>query len=111
MQDPRFKETVIVMLYHNHEEGAAGLVINKPIETMFISELFKNSNIVPPKKLVEKEIIIYWGGPGNPEHIFFIHSFLKPISNKTFSAFFFVHLISFVILFSSYFSLSSNIET
>ena len=32
MQDPRFKETVIVMLYHNQEEGAAGLVINKPID-------------------------------------------------------------------------------
>ena len=32
MPDPRFKESVILMLYHNSEEGAAGLVINKPIE-------------------------------------------------------------------------------
>ena len=41
MLDPRFKETVIVMLYHNQEDGAAGLVLNKPIETMSINELFE----------------------------------------------------------------------
>ena len=74
MQDPRFEETVIVMLYHNQEKGAAGLVINKPIKTMFISELFKVSNIIPPDKIAKKEITLYWGGPVEPEHIFFIHS-------------------------------------
>ena len=74
MPDPRFKETVIVMLYHNQEEGAAGLVINKPIETMSIRELFKSSNLSPPDKMEEKEITIYWGGPVDPQHIFFIHS-------------------------------------
>ena len=74
MQDPRFKETVIVMLYHNQEEGAAGLVVNKPIEIMSIRELFKNSNLSPPEKIAEKEITVYWGGPVDPQHIFFIHS-------------------------------------
>ena len=74
LQDPRFKETVIVMLYHNQEEGAAGLVINKPIESMSISELFDSSNMIAPKKMIEKEITLYWGGPVDPEHIFFIHS-------------------------------------
>ena len=74
MQDSRFKETVIIMLYHNQEEGAAGLVVNKPIETMSISELFKSSNITPSEKMIEKEITIYWGGPVEPGHIFIIHS-------------------------------------
>ena len=74
MQDPRFKETVIVMLYHNPKEGAAGLVVNKPIETMSIRQLFKSSNLSPPDKMEEKEITIYWGGPVDPQHIFFIHS-------------------------------------
>ena len=74
MQDPRFKETVIVMLYHNQEDGAAGLVVNKPIETMSIREFFKSSNLNPPDKMKEKEITIYWGGPVDPQHIFFIHS-------------------------------------
>jgi len=74
MPDPRFKETVILMLYHNQEKGAAGLVINKPIDTMFISEFFKSSNMTPPKKIVDKKITLYWGGPVNSKHIFFIHS-------------------------------------
>ena len=74
MPDPRFQETVIVLLYHNQEEGAAGLVVNKPIETISIIELFKSSNLSPPEKIEEKEITIYWGGPVDPQHIFFIHS-------------------------------------
>jgi len=73
MPDPRFKETVIVILYHN-QGGAAGLVLNKPIETISIRKLFQNSNLNPPDKMKEKEITIYWGGPVDPQHIFFIHS-------------------------------------
>ena len=73
MPDPRFKETVIVMLSHN-QKGAAGLVVNKPIETMSIAKLFAGSNLVPPENMSKKEITLYWGGPVEPEHIFFIHS-------------------------------------
>ena len=71
--DLRFKETVIVMLSHN-QEGAAGLVLNKPIKTILITKLFAGSNFTPPKYTIEKEITLYWGGPVEPEHIFFIHS-------------------------------------
>jgi len=74
MPDPRFKETVIVMLYHNQEEGAAGFVVNKPIEIMPISELFKDSNVTLPEQMIEKEITLFWGGPVEPKHIFFIHT-------------------------------------
>lgn len=74
LPDPRFKESVIVMFYHNQEEGAAGLVINKPIERMTISQLFESSNMTKPKKIIDKQITLYWGGPVDPEHIFFIHS-------------------------------------
>ena len=74
LPDPRFKESVIVMFYHNQEEGAAGLVINKPIKIMSISSLFESSNMTKPKKIIDKEITLYWGGPVDPEHIFFIHS-------------------------------------
>ena len=84
MPDPRFKETVIFMFYHN-EEGAAGLVVNKPLSTMSIIELFKDNNITLPKKIVQKEITLYWGGPVHPEHIFFIHSSDYNSSNPIFS--------------------------
>ena len=74
MPDHRFKETVIVMLYHKQKKGAAGLVINKPIKKILISEFFKSSNMTLPKNIIDKEITLYWGGPVDPEHIFFIHS-------------------------------------
>ena len=73
MLDPRFKETVIFMLYHN-QEGAAGLVVNKPIKTISISQLFAASNLILPKKIETKEVILHWGGPVESDHVFFIHS-------------------------------------
>ena len=73
MLDPRFKETVIFMLYHN-QEGAAGLVVNKPIKTISISKLFASNNLVPPKKMETREVTLHWGGPVESDHIFFIHS-------------------------------------
>ena len=84
IQDPRFKETVIFMFYHN-EEGAAGLVVNKPLSTMSIIELFKDNNITMPEKIIQNEITLYWGGPVHPEHIFFIHSSDYNSSNPIFS--------------------------
>ena len=73
MPDLRFKETVIVMLSHNNL-GAVGLVINKPIKKMSIAKLFVSSNIIPPKNILDKEITLYWGGPVEPENIFFVYS-------------------------------------
>ena len=84
MPDPRFKETVIFMFYHN-EEGAAGLVVNKPLSTMSIIELLKDNKITLPKKIVQKEITLHLGGPVYPEHIFFIHSSDYNSSNPIFS--------------------------
>ena len=73
MSDPRFKETVIFMFYHNNE-GAAGLVVNKPLLKMSIIELLKENNVTLPEKIIQNEITLYWGGPVHPERLFFIHS-------------------------------------
>ncbi len=74
MQDSRFQETVIIMLYHNQKKGAAGLVINKPFKTISLNQLFINNNLNFPKNMGKKEVTLYWGGPVNPKQIFFIHS-------------------------------------
>ena len=55
MKDTRFKETVIVMIYDN-QRGAAGLVVNKPLETISINTLFIGSKVTPPKDMINKEI-------------------------------------------------------
>tara|TARA_Y100000588_G_C14205140_1_gene904327 strand:- start:148 stop:726 length:579 start_codon:yes stop_codon:yes gene_type:complete len=73
MMDTRFKETVIVMFMDN-DKGAAGLVVNKPIKTIKISEFLKGSNNIFPNEIIDKDITLYWGGPVNPENFYFIHS-------------------------------------
>ena len=84
MPDPRFKETVIFMFYHN-KEGAAGLVVNKPLSKMPIIELFKDNNVTLPEKIIQNEITLYWGGPVHPERLFFIHSSDYNSNNPVFS--------------------------
>ena len=73
MLDPRFQETVIILFHHN-QTGAVGLVVNKPIKTISIDKLFDDMELTLPTKFFKKNITLYWGGPVEPEQIFFIHS-------------------------------------
>ena len=45
LRDPRFKNTVIIML-ENNEKGAWGLVINKPLSSIPLSSLIYKSRSV-----------------------------------------------------------------
>lgn len=75
MKDPRFKRTVLVM-FENDEQGAWGLVINKPIGSLPITKLIE----LPFSTLKEKEelgninIPVFWGGPVKTRKIFVLHS-------------------------------------
>jgi len=75
MKDPRFKETVIVM-FESDEDGAWGLVVNKPIGSVFVKDLVdlpKNLKKLN-KEIVNKKIPIFWGGPVDENRIFVLHS-------------------------------------
>ena len=82
MTDDRFKKTVILML-DNDEEGAWGLVINKPIGKVplrlliSVSQDKKNEK----KELYSVEIPIFWGGPVDEKQIYILHS--KEYKNDT----------------------------
>ena len=82
MTDARFKKTVIVML-DNDEEGAWGLVINKPIGKVplrfLVNTLQDQKN--EKKELYSVEIPIFWGGPVNEKQIYILHS--KEYKNDT----------------------------
>jgi len=82
MTDDRFKKTVIVLL-DNDEEGAWGLVINKPIGKVplrfLINELQDQKN--EKKELYNVEIPIFWGGPVDEKQIYILHS--KEYKNET----------------------------
>ena len=71
----RFGETVIVMFEHD-ENGAWGLVVNKPIGPTPINKLINipKSLTEKQKKLTKKPIPIFWGGPVDKSRIFILHS-------------------------------------
>ena len=82
MTDDRFKKTIIVML-DNDEEGAWGLVVNKPIGKVPLNLLINTSQKLKneKKELYNVEIPIFWGGPVNEEQIYILHS--KEYKNQT----------------------------
>ena len=82
MKDPRFKNTVIVML-DNDEKGAWGLVVNKQLASVPLGSLIHKSRntTVKEKKLFNVKIPIYWGGPVNENKILVLHS--KEYKNET----------------------------
>jgi len=75
MRDPRFKNTVIIML-ENDEKGAWGLVINKPLSSIPLGSLiYKSRNVTnKQKELYNVKIPVYWGGPVNENKILILHS-------------------------------------
>ena len=75
MSDDRFKKTVIAML-ENDEDGAWGLVINKPIGSIPLAMVIEPSLSTSEEreKLYGVNIQIFWGGPVEVKKIFVLHS-------------------------------------
>ncbi|PPR27851.1 MAG: hypothetical protein CFH31_01295 [Alphaproteobacteria bacterium MarineAlpha9_Bin1] len=82
MTDPRFKNTVIIML-ENDEKGAWGLVINKPLGSIPLGTLIDKSKdaTIKQKELYNVKIPVYWGGPVNENKILILHS--QEYNNET----------------------------
>ena len=74
MLDPRFKNTVIMML-HNDEKGAWGLVINKPLGSIPLGSLiYQLEDITIKKEIYNINIPVFWGGPVSKDKILILHS-------------------------------------
>lgn len=75
MKDDRFKKTVIAML-ENDEDGAWGLVINKPIGLIPLALLVDATLNTSEEReeLYKVNIQIFWGGPVELKKIFVLHS-------------------------------------
>jgi putative transcriptional regulator len=71
MGDPRFQKTVIYMIEHG-EDGALGLVVNRPAGELPIAELLRNMGLEP--KDATGQIQVYAGGPVEPGRGFILHS-------------------------------------
>jgi putative transcriptional regulator len=71
MQDPRFARSVICLCVHS-AEGAMGLVLNKPIESLSFDDLLKQLDLepVPP----QRRIAMHQGGPMEGGRGFVLHT-------------------------------------
>jgi putative transcriptional regulator len=71
LHDPNFRRTVVLVTEHN-EDGAAGLVLNRPTEA-------EVSEVVPQlESLVDDGALIYMGGPVQPNGVLVLGEFLDP---------------------------------
>ena len=75
MRDPRFANTVIIML-KNDESGSLGLVINKPLGFIPLGSLINKVEDQSSKQneLYNVKVPIYWGGPVEKNIILVLHS-------------------------------------
>lgn len=71
MPDERFSKTVIYMCAHN-AEGAMGLVVNKPLETLSFPDLLEQLDIIPSG--VHQPINVHFGGPVESGRGFVLHT-------------------------------------
>ena len=78
MSDPRFERSVIYICAHS-EEGAMGLVINKPAKDINFVELMSRLNIPAGADAIEFDLkdherVVHFGGPVEPGRGFVLHS-------------------------------------
>lgn len=71
MPDERFSKSVIYMCAHS-AEGAMGLVVNKPLETLSFPDLLEQLDIVPSGH--SEPINVHFGGPVESGRGFVLHT-------------------------------------
>ncbi len=71
MQDPRFEHAVILLCAHS-DDGAMGIIINKPVQNLNFDGLLENLNIT--RSGDNREIVVHFGGPVERSRGFVLHS-------------------------------------
>lgn len=71
MADPRFSRSVVLICAHS-DDGAMGLVLNKPIRELNFHSFLEQIGIKPTP--AEREIRIHFGGPVEQGRGFVLHS-------------------------------------
>lgn len=71
MRDPRFRESLIYIVRHN-EDGAFGIVVNRPLLRIPSAEVFDQLGLDPPAQAAA--IDFHYGGPVQSEVGFVLHT-------------------------------------
>lgn len=77
-----FQRSVVLLFAHN-EEGAMGLIINQPLDTVSFGTLLEESEL--PFGNLHDEIPVYFGGPVDRSRGFVVHSSDYPSDDILFS--------------------------
>lgn len=70
LDDDHFSQTVSLLCEHS-DEGAIGLVINRPTD-LRLAHMLEQLGL--DHERIDSEAIVYWGGPVQPERGFVIHT-------------------------------------
>ncbi len=75
MDDERFKKSVVLITSYS-DEGAKGLIINKPTDILSYKEIIeKNSQDIDLDEInFNKDIGVFYGGPVDLERVIILHS-------------------------------------
>ncbi len=71
MPDGRFRQSVILLVKHS-ERGAFGLILNRVVEKLPLSVLYRNFGIKAHRDT--SEVDIHYGGPVSPDSGFVLHT-------------------------------------
>jgi putative transcriptional regulator len=72
MMDPRFARSVVYVCAHSEDEGAMGLVVNKPLASLTMDELFTHLKLEPTNHGSSRPV--HFGGPVEPGRGFVLHT-------------------------------------
>ena len=72
MVDPRFARSVVYVCAHSGDEGAMGLVVNKPMPSVTMDELLTHLNLEPSR--LNPTSPVHFGGPVEPGRGFVLHT-------------------------------------
>lgn len=83
LTDPYFEQSVVYVCEHN-ENGAMGLVINKPIEDFSVSTMLTKLDITISDKIDTRNLerMVIAGGPVAEEHGFILHTPIPGFSSS-----------------------------
>lgn len=73
MTDPRFQRTVIYLCSHS-EQGAMGLIVNKPLHQLPYTELLSQLSLPVPEPEPFEDVVVHFGGPVETERGFVLHT-------------------------------------
>ncbi len=79
MMDGRFAHSLVYLCEHS-EEGAMGLIVNKPLVGVNFGEICRQVDLPVPEA---PEPLVYYGGPVYPERGFILHSTEYPVDSGT----------------------------